>query len=166
VLRDKIAVFVLREGMEYPDVYSIPVSRQQLLYRFLEPYEREILNRPRIVHAGRQSMCDWLILGEALLAPIQSSLSGVRLVYFVPHSWLHLMPLHALTVNGKAFIEQYAVAYAPSAMVLNRVLERKSAATEEEGTALVMGYTPNAEERNLFLGEAQAIANPLEVSLC
>ena len=77
----------------------------------------------------------------------------------MPHGWLHLIPLHALSVAGEPFIVHRAVVYAPSAAVLDRALTR-ARATESRYSALVMGYTPNDDpvEREIFLGEAEAIA--------
>jgi hypothetical protein len=242
VLEDQTLVFVWRAGWDAPKMLSLPLTRERLLYRFLLPYEREILNtyrRSQAEQAGRELYHDWLGLGEELLAPLverrsdgeerrsdgeerrsdgverrsdgderrsdgeerradgeerradgverrsvgeerrsggeerrsngeerrsngverrsngTSLLGDASLVYFIPHGFLHLLPLHALTVNGEPFIAQRAVAYAPSAAVLKRVLEQN---TRAGGDALVMGYTHAAWQRDIFVGEAIEVA--------
>jgi|GEM_PF-1663677 len=193
VLDDQTLVFVWRAGWDAPKMLSLPLTRERLLYRFLLPYEREVLNTYRREQARaseRELYHDWLGLGEELLAPLverrsdgderrsdgderrsdgverrsdgverrsggTSLLGDASLVYFIPHGFLHLLPLHALTVNGEPFIAQRAVAYAPSAAVLKRVLEQNP---RDGGDALVMGYTHAAWQREIFVGEAIEVA--------
>ena len=165
-LPDEIAVFVLRADWEAPQVYRAPLSQDVLLYRYLLPYQDEVLNRDRFVRSGRTPTHAWLSLGEPLLAPLETHLGDAALVYFIPQGWLHYLPLHALTVAGEPFIARHTVAYAPSAAVLARALETAPAPEPIAGdgsSALVMGYTPNEDpvERAFFEGEAVAIAKHL-----
>ncbi len=155
-LEDEIAVFILRSDRDAPRVFSLPISRKRMLHRYLEPYNDEILNRI----PGRRNEHSWLDFGEELLTPLISELEGIKLVYIIPHGWLHLFPIHALTVQKKPFIVHMAVAYAPSAAVLSRALERISPRSQIR-SPLVVGYTPSeeAEEREIFLGEAQEVAS-------
>lgn len=159
-LTDEIVVFVLRARWETPQVYRAPLSQQQLLYRYLLPYQDEVRNHEHLVAAGRTLTHDWLGLGEHLLAPLETLLGDATLVYFVPHGMLHYLPLHALTAAGEPFIVRREVAYAPSAAVLARTLESAPAGGS---SALVMGYTSRTDpdERDLFLGEAKEIATHL-----
>jgi tetratricopeptide (TPR) repeat protein len=156
-LPEEVAVFVLRAGWEAPRVHRVPLDQQVLFYRYLLPYLDEVLNRRWFVGSGRTPTHAWLSLGERLLASLEPLLGDAARVHFVPHGLLHYLPLHALTVAGQPFIVRRAVAYAPSAAVLARTLE---AASTGGSSALVMGYTPNADpvERALFEGEAQSIA--------
>ncbi len=126
---DQIVAMVWRAGWDAPQLVTLPIDRARLYYRYLLPYEQEVLNHEQHIRAGRAIYNDWLTLGEELLAPLvarrsngTSLLGDASLVYFIPHSNLHLVPLHALTVRGKPFIAERAVAYAPSAAVLARAL--------------------------------------------
>jgi CHAT domain-containing protein len=160
-LPDKVVVFVLRDGWEAPRVHEVPLGQHQLLYRYLLPYQDEVRHHEQSVAAGRMLTHDWLSLGEHLLAPLEPLLGDAALVYLIPHGLLHYLPLHALTAAGGPFIARRVVAYAPSAAVLAHTL--KSAPTGAS-SALVMGYTPDEEERAWFEGEAQVIAAHLHTS--
>ena len=162
VLDDAVALFVLRCGWESPRVFTAPVSRRALLNRYLLNYREEVLNHAEFERSGRRATRGWLALGEELFAPLEDSLEGVGTLYLVPHGWLHTVPLHALTVHGAPLIRRRAVVYGPSAGILVRVLA--AAEARPAGSAgLVMGYTPgrDAGERELFLGEARAVAAEL-----
>jgi CHAT domain-containing protein len=155
-LEEEIAAFVLRSDKDAPLVFSLPISGKRLLHRYLEPYNDEILHRI----PGRNREHSWLDLGAELLTPLLGELEGIELIYIIPHGWLHLLPLHALTVQKKPFIAHKAVVYAPSAAVLSRTLERMSD-RRQICSSLVVGYTSSKEvkEREIFLGEAQDIAS-------
>jgi CHAT domain-containing protein len=45
-------------------------------------------------------------------------LSQARLIYFVPYGLLHYIPIHALELNGDPLIKNHAVAYSPSASLM------------------------------------------------
>jgi len=175
MLDDQIVALVWRAGWDAPQLVALPIDRARLMYRYLLPYEQEVLNYWQYTQiAHRELHNDWLTLGEELLAPLvarrsngTSLLGDASLVYFIPHSFLHLVPLHALTVRGKPFIAERAVAYAPSAAVLARALttddERPPTAFSGHrsavgGQPLVMGYALREEERPTFIGEAVEIA--------
>ena len=157
-LPSRIAAFVLRAGDDAPAVHEAPVPADELLYRYVRPYEDEVLERLRLERAGRRATGDWLALGERLLAPLAGALEGADLVYLIPHGRLHLLPLHALSCGGRPFVADRSVAYAPSAGALMRVLDRSGAAG---APGLVLGYTPHAAERRLFHGEARTVARRL-----
>ena len=95
-LEDEAAAYVLRAGWEAPRVFVLPLSRQRLLSRYLRSYENEVLN-PVPNRTPRRA---WMELGQELLEPIMPALAGVELVVFIPHGWLHTLPLHALTVSA------------------------------------------------------------------
>lgn len=158
-LMDRIVAFVVYQGIKSPCIFELPISYKELFSRYVHPYMNEIINRSDYTSFDAKPTHQWLELGEELLAPLESALSGKRLVYFVAHKALHIMPLHALTCNGKPFIARHAVAYVPSAAVLRRVLQR-AANRDDNNEPLVMGYTPNVDEfeREIFLGEAVTVA--------
>ena len=159
-LEDEIVCFVLRAGWAAPVVKRCPVSRNKLVNRYLLLYEREVLKHVDLARSGQQATRAWMQLGEPLLGPLMEEIKDASLVYFIPHGYLHTLPLHALTVDGEPFIYHHAVAYAPSAGVLLRTLEAKKEPAGEL-KALVLGYTPAHDEREraLFLGEAQGVAD-------
>ncbi|MFZ0749896.1 MAG: CHAT domain-containing protein, partial [Pyrinomonadaceae bacterium] len=161
-LDDEILCFILRAGWDFPLLKPLKISRNMLLYRYLLPYKREVLNHVEFERTQQEATRAWMELGEALLAPLEAELADCSLVYLVPHGRLHTVPLHALTVAATPFIELHAVAYVPSINVLRRLLEADAQSTEATTTsALVMGYTPSTDqsERSLFLGEANAVAD-------
>ncbi|HID30527.1 MAG TPA: CHAT domain-containing protein [Desulfobacterales bacterium] len=151
-LPEAVFLSVLRAGWEAPEVRIVFLPRERLL-RCLHVYDVEILNR-----FSHPPTNEWQGLGEALFAPLEPLLADVDLVYFFPHGPFHQLPLHALTVNGKPFIERWAVAYAPSVSVLESTLSRP----KHEGTVLVMGYAPPDDPRKrltkLILKEASEVA--------
>ena len=56
--------------------------------------------------------------GGCLIEPISEYLSDGDLIYVVPYSLLHYLPLHALELNGEPVIQKHPVAYSPSASLL------------------------------------------------
>ncbi|TAH50884.1 MAG: CHAT domain-containing protein, partial [Chloroflexota bacterium] len=162
LLNDQTLAFVWRAGWDNPKMLSLPLTRERLLHRYLLPYEREVLNiyrRSQAQASGRELYHDWLGLGEELLAPLEPLLGDASLVYFIPHQFLHLLPLHALTVNGEPFIARRAVAYAPSAAVLGRVLDPKGFGNPSGlGGALVMSYSEIDWQNDWFMDEARQVA--------
>jgi CHAT domain-containing protein/predicted LPLAT superfamily acyltransferase len=118
-LPDKIIVFVLRSRGQEPVVAQVPMSQDQLRRRVLN-YFREVTEYPQRGDIGQR----WQELAGLLLADVLPHLQGAELVYLVPHGLLHYLPLHALQVNGEYLIDRFPIAYAPSAAVLGRVIQR------------------------------------------
>jgi CHAT domain-containing protein/tetratricopeptide (TPR) repeat protein len=154
-LPDRIIVFVLRSGEKEPAVTQVSMSQTQL-FRHVQNYWREVVEYSRRGDIGQR----WQNLAGPLLGDVLPHLGGAGLVYLVPHGLLHYLPLHALRVDGAHLIERFPIAYAPSAAVLGRVVQR-TAGMEQTGNgrgALVLGYTPNEDERVVFEGEAMRVA--------
>jgi CHAT domain-containing protein/tetratricopeptide (TPR) repeat protein len=154
-LPDKIIVFVLRSGEQEPAVTQVYISQDQLRHH-VQTYWREVVRYPRRGDIGQR----WQELAKPLLGDVLPHLEGAELVYLVPHGLLHYLPLHALQVNGEYLIDRFSIAYAPSAAVLGRVIQR-TAGMERTGNgrgALVLGYTPHEHERTVFEGEAMQVA--------
>jgi CHAT domain-containing protein len=144
----------LRAGNTKPGVHVLPLSNSEVITRYVYTYHEEILQRPLLAYDPTH---DWLNLGRELLEPLEPALAGARLVYFIPHGVLHVLPLHALTVAGEPFIARRAAAYAPSSSALARVMRRRRDLTGR-ASMLAMGYTERQEEREVFLGEAEDVA--------
>ena len=158
LIESEVVAFVLRAGWSSPRMFSLPLPFSRMFHRYLLQYEGEVLQRSISTRTH-----DWLGLGEQLLAPLETSLAGVTLLYVVPHGHLHLLPIHALTVDGQPLLAKRAVVYVPSAAVLARILER-APVSHGTGRNIVMGFTPSSDEteRDLFLGEAKAVAGYLD----
>ena len=160
ILEDKIAVFILRAGWEKPHIFVLPISRQVFFHRYFQSYQKEVWQyKEEYERHGLEAPVRnhrWLELGKDLLAPLESALESAQLVYFVPHDLLHVMPLHALKVEGEPFISRYAVTYAPSMAVLARTLQN-TLKSRADASALVMGYEP--KDNPDFLEEAKAVAS-------
>ncbi len=142
ILEDKIAAFILRAGWEKPRIFVLPISRQALRY-YSQNYQ-EFWEYYNVSQQEREKKLPptsgWLQFGKVLLEPLKSALESAKLVYFVPHDLLHVMPLHALKVQeGKPFISGYPVAYAPSMAVLARTLQN-ALENRADASALVMRY--------------------------
>jgi CHAT domain-containing protein len=154
-LPDKFIAFVLQSGEKEPAVAQVPMSQDQLL-RHVQNYWREVVE-----YSGRGDIGQrWQELAGPLLADVLPLLDRAELVYLVPHSLLHYLPLHALRVDGEYLIDRFPIAYAPSAAVLGRVIQR-TAGIERAANgrkALVLGYTPHEHERAVFEGEAVQVA--------
>ena len=151
-----IAIFILRNDWQQPEILFLNIPQDRLRYRYLLPYAEEIFDKRLSIKPSH----NWLELGEELLAPLEDYLQGMKLVYFIPHGWLHLLPIHALNINGEPFIQHHAAAYSPSAAVLQRIRASNNSVSKID-SPLVMGFTPDSkpDEQNYFLDEARAIAN-------
>ena len=83
------------------------------------------LSNKDIATRGRENLDELLAsLGDILLGQVKGPLSGVRNLAIVPHGMLHLLPFHALKLDGKYLIETYAISYAPSMSVLANCLTK------------------------------------------
>jgi len=154
-LPDKIIAFVLRSREQEPAVAQVDMS-QDRLRRHVQTYWREVVEYSRRGDVGQR----WQELAGPLLGDVLPYLQESELVYLVPHGLLHYLPLHGLRVDGGTLIDRFPIAYAPSAAVLGRVIQR-TAGVEGTGDgrgALVLGYTPHERERKVFEGEAVQVA--------
>ncbi|MFC4314340.1 CHAT domain-containing protein [Steroidobacter flavus] len=158
LLSGEMVAFVLRSGWEAPEVIRLPIHQLTLLNRYMRGFFRE-LHGQRHPSLNRN---EWLGLGALLIAPLEATLQDVELVYFIPQLGLRYLPLHALTLGGEPFITRRAVAYAPSAGVLLRILRGERERAMHGAQSLVMSYTDgDAAEKELFDREAQVVADVL-----
>ncbi len=146
-LPEAVLVALVRKDDDAPQVRILPFPGDTLL-RYLGNYDAEILERSALGRSGEwwerhPPTNEWQKIGELLFAPLESLLSDVDCVYFLPHGPFHRLPLHALTIDGNPFIERWAVAYAPSISVLDSTLAR----SRTNGATLVMGYDPSNVSR-------------------
>ena len=59
-------------------------------------------------------------LSQHLLAPLERHLEQpeIQRITFIPHHYLHIVPLHALEVKGRRLLDQYTIDYCPSLSLL------------------------------------------------
>jgi CHAT domain-containing protein len=165
----RILLFVLRAGWERPQAVEASLPLDELRYVYLANYEDEILHRSSHRQAGRPLTHRWRGLGRPLLSPVLPYLEGITHLVIAPAGWFHLLPLHALDLDGsgETLLDRCAVSYVPALGLLERLRRREPAVA---GKAVVLGYTPadlttrrGRVERQLFLGEAQAVARQMGV---
>ncbi len=94
-------------------------------------------------------------LGAYILSPVEEEISKFSHMHFVPHSFLHQIPIHALPLKGKALIEEHTVSYSQSASILRYLVARENASSSSTG-ALVVGDTTS--DLTFARVEAQKIA--------
>lgn len=148
-LSNEIIAFIVRDGWDNPKVFTLQISRQAFIKRYFNSYKNDVWEH------RFPSKYEWLKLGKELLEPLLEDIKTTKLIYFIPHGLLHVMPLHALTVKDNPFISHHAVAYSPSLAVLARTLRDLSEA-HTRTSALVMGYEPS--QNTDFLDEAVEVA--------
>ena len=113
ITRDKTFIFVLSSRDKKLHVVPIPASEEKLgLY--LENYWREVVDYSINKDVGDT----WLGLSDYLIEPISKYLTEGDLIYFVPHSLLHYLPVHALELRSERLIRQHPVAYSPSVSLI------------------------------------------------
>ena len=165
----RILLFVLRAGWERPQAVEASLPLNELRYVYLANYEDEILHRSSHRQAGRPLTHRWRGLGRPLLSPALPYLEGITHLVIAPAGWFRLLPLHALDLDGsgETLLDRCAVSYVPALGLLERLRQREPAVA---GKAVVLGYTPadlttrrGRVERQLFLGEAQAVARQMGV---
>ena len=93
-----------------------------------------------------------LTLYEALIGPIRDLLRTSRLI-FVPHGFLHYLPLHALWDGEAYLVDRFTISYAPSAGVFHLCASKK---ITHENRSLVLGVSD--ERAPYILDEAKAVA--------
>jgi CHAT domain-containing protein/tetratricopeptide (TPR) repeat protein len=122
-----------------------------------------------------------LTIYSQLIAPVQDALRGITQLYVVPHGGLHHLPFQALVnplhsdldpgkhiQRPRYLIEDYAIAYLPSASVLAFARQRKTGSTR---MALIVGdpvyADPKYRRRPLdgALVEADTVAKYAEHAL-
>ena len=163
---ERTLLFVLRaeETGERPGirVIEVPLASDDLRYNYWANYVDEVLNRHIHNRLARPLTYRWRELGQALLAPALPYLEGITHLTIAPEGPYHLLPLHALDLDGKGgtLLDRFAISYVPALGLLGRLMRRKPVV---EGDAVVLGYTPKQEERAVFLGEAQVVAAQMGV---
>ena len=146
----KVLIFVGRHDMGTPELYEVAVSREKL-----QDWAFDIENtEPHDL--GRWNLGRWQSQLGSLAEPLEDWSREGDVVWIVPHAELHLLPLHALKVEGKYLTERNTVCYSPSATVMSYC---KAKSGGRRSRALVLGDSL-AYPKNLTYGreEAKAVA--------
>jgi CHAT domain-containing protein len=125
-------IFVIRQDWEEreiqdnePLVFEATVTQADIiqcvadirgLYRKWQEqnYSHDSLNQ---IDLAKQT--SFYAIGNALFSKaLMEAIEGYDLIYFVPFSALHHLPLHAMRFEGIELIERFACSYLPSASVL------------------------------------------------
>lgn len=142
----KVLVFVGRPDLETPRLYQVDVPRERL-----QDWAFDIENAdPNDL--GRWDLDQWQRQLGPLVEPLEDWSEENDMVWIVPHAELHLLPLHALKVDGLYLTERNAVCYSPSATVM-RYCKAKSGV--HRNRALVLGDSL-PYPRNLVYGREEA----------
>ncbi len=95
----------------------------------------------------------WKSTLNSLVEPLSRYLNAFDLLYVVPHSALHGVPLHAGKVGNSILLERAAIAYSPSLTALSYLRPRSS-----YQTCLAVGYSESDIDRKGFEEEANLVA--------
>ncbi|MCL4805206.1 MAG: CHAT domain-containing protein, partial [Anaerolineae bacterium] len=173
--RRRVLLFLLRAGAAGPVVLEAALDPDALYYDYLANYEEEVLDprRRRALRAlGRPLTSRWRGLGRPLLGPLLPHLDGIDHLIIAPEGVYHQLPLHALWIGpaGSTLLDHCAVSYIPALGLLERLVGAPVAPGDLSGRSAVFGYTDadptterGAREREIFLGEAAAVAGRLGV---
>lgn len=166
---DQILLFLLHaDATLHP--FTAPLSLDDFRYLYQNNYVDEVLNRETHRQNGRPFTHRWRELGRSLLAPLRPHLVGIQHLILVPEGPLHLLPLHALTLDdaSRTLLDDFTVSYIPALSLLDRLLRRPPLT---DGETAIFGYTHadpkterGARERAIFLGEAVQAGQRLGVS--
>jgi CHAT domain-containing protein len=176
-VEDRTLLFIIRDDFEEPEVIEIPVGTESIREFVIKHFQAERNAAGEVVKSTKDKVQN---LDEAayqsfvapFVAPLVSSSPKSDLttqegdiIWFVPHNFLHYLPLHALQVEGRYLIERNPVCYTPSASVMKychakRKGTRENALiladsrlnrlhTQEQGMAIRELFLPDAE---LYIG--------------
>lgn len=94
-------------------------------------------------------------LYKLLIGPLRAQLEAEHLV-FVPHSFLHYLPFHALSDGARYLIDDFTISYAPSGSVF--ALCQQKSLPENRGESLVLAVgdarAPYIEEEGRYVAQA------------
>ena len=101
------------------------------------------------------------LLYRKIFLKLEPHLKGINKIKFIPYSFFHLLPLHAMYTEKNShriyLMDDYEVSYAPSIKILKICNERKR---DPPGPAFIAWSNPNGLEELLFAKqECAAICN-------
>ncbi|MGD8506576.1 MAG: CHAT domain-containing tetratricopeptide repeat protein [Candidatus Bathyarchaeota archaeon] len=153
VTKDMTHIFVVSSRNDKLHIETVPLSSEKL-YRYLENYWREVVNHPNLKDISET----WLHLSDYLIKPVSQHLSEGDLIYFVPHSLLHYLPMHALQLESEPLIKEHPVAYSPSASLIKFCRNKGSGKSESCASFGVASEGDGKDVAKLFEEEAEEVA--------
>jgi len=167
--KEKTTCFFIKPGMSHPSVHEANVGRDQLfdVARALKRYfNGSPLSFPPTLPIQRSKPFRRSIQSfQDICAPLlgfAGLLDDVDLLCIAPHGPLHLLPIHAIRVEGKFLIESVAVTYTPSITVLKYLLDQSDApangAAKKSASTYIAGIasSDDANKELLELAFAQS----------
>lgn len=144
-----ILVFGVREDFDKPQVVQIPMPPD--VVRDFTSHKFQISESKTRVFAECQE------LFGRLIAPVEDWTTEGDIIWFVPHGFLHLLPLHALKLGDRYLIERNPVFYSSSASVQESCRKHRKGKHER---ALVLGDSlgDSSEKERLPFARAEARA--------
>jgi hypothetical protein len=158
---DELVAFVVRDRQirAFLDLGSAD-DVAQLVERFHFQIARAVARAawPEIPDTGLMEDVEFELgeLHRLLLSPLAEALEGAARLVIVPHGALHVVPFHALHDGRQYVLDEREVAYAPSASLMLRLIERGGPAPGALAAPLVVGVPDR--EAPLIEQEAAAVA--------
>lgn len=149
VSRNQLKIVPVADVMEVREKLRL-LQLQLAKFRLGEDYVRT-LERP-LLQATQAHLEELYTL---LIAPLRAQLNAEHLV-FVPHSFLHYLPFHALSDGTRYLIDDFTISYAPSGSIFALCQEKATPADGEESLVLAVpdARAPHIEEEGRFVAHA------------
>ena len=142
-VEDRTLLFLVREDFEEPEVVEILVGTEEIQEFVKRHFQEEKNAEGEVVKSTRDKVSSLdEITYQSFFAPFIAPLGTCRLstkdlmteeddiIWFVPHNFLHYLPLHALKVGDRYLIERNPVCYTPSASVMKYCHEKRKGRRE------------------------------------
>lgn len=140
---DRTLLFLVREDFEQPVVKEIPKSSADIRAFVSQHFSEERnqdgrVQRSTSTKASNLSEADYQAFLKDFISPLTAlsphgdpiSQTG-DIVWFVPHDFLHYLPLHAVKLDGQYFIDRNPVCYTPSASVMKYCHQKRKGKREK-----------------------------------
>jgi CHAT domain-containing protein/Tfp pilus assembly protein PilF len=153
VTYEKTFIFVVTpEGFHViPAISENTQLSKSRLSAYIDNYFREVVGYTLFDNIVQT----WLELSKYLIDPISEYISKANLVYFVPHSVFHYLPLHALELDANPIIKGRPVLYLPSATLLQFYVDRNRRSLKTCSAFAIQ----ERQQGYLFSREAESVAN-------
>lgn len=147
-VEDRTLLFIVRDDFEEPEVIEIPVGTEAIQQFVIKHFQEERNAAGQVVKSTGDKLrtldeSAYQSFFAPFVAPLVSNSSKKDImtkegdiIWFVPHNFLHYLPLHALKVEGRYLIERNPVCYTPSASVMKYCHAKRKG---KRNTALVLG---------------------------
>ena len=136
---EKTIIFVIRQDWEEryikddePIVFEAKFNEEDVLECVKEirdlysEWKEHNYERKYLEHIKLEKRTKFYEIGNKIFSDeLMSDIEGYELIYFVPFSALHHLPLHAMRYKDRDIIDSFACSYLPSASVLQFVNKSK-----------------------------------------